>query len=69
MTSLEEVHQALYAKRPHVMVWTDLDGKERVFRFYHKEGAKVSCRIHNNLGETEARYEFDSEGERFPRDD
>ena len=68
MTPLEEVRQSLYAKKPHVMVWTDLAGKEQVIRFYHEEGAHRSCRIHNNLGETQARYEFDPEGERFPRD-
>ena len=65
MTPLEEVHQTLYAKKPHVMVY----GKEQTLRFYHEEGARRSCRIHNNLGKTEARYEFDPEGERFPRDD
>ena len=71
MTPLEEVHQALYAKRPHVMVWEDSAGRQQNIRFYHEAGAKRSCRIHNHNAElgTLARYMFDPEGERFPRDD
>lgn len=49
------------------MVWTDLAGKQDTIRFYHEAGAHRACRIHNNIGDTLARYEFDPEGERFPR--
>lgn len=60
-----------YAKKPHVMAWTDLAGKQDSIRFYHEEGARRSCRIHNHVCEPKAwaEYFFDPDGERFPRDD
>lgn len=58
-----------YAKKPHVMVWTDEAKKQQTIRFFHREGAHRACRIHNNIGDTTAMYVFDPKGERFPRDD
>ena len=69
MTPIQVAQQNVYERKPHVMVWTDLAGVQQDIRFFHKEGAKRSCRIHNHVAErgTMARYEFDPKGERFPR--
>ena len=73
MTPLQEARQDFYSRRPWVMHWKDLAGKQQEIRFTHEEAAKKSCRIHNMNDEsgngTWASVVSDPQGERFPRDD